>query len=54
MSEDNHHTTMVSHPTGLLTCCAPSTRFEHMKKALKILLVVAIVGVIGKIIIDNA
>ena len=54
VGEDNHHTPMVSQPAGLLTCGAPNARFDHMKKALKILLVVAIVGVIGKIIIDNA
>ena len=54
VAEDNHHTPMVSQPAGLLTCGAPNARFDHMKKALKILLVVAIVGVIGKIIIDNA
>ncbi|HEY5650429.1 MAG TPA: hypothetical protein VIW46_03205 [Acidimicrobiia bacterium] len=30
------------------------TRFGMMKKALKILVVVALVGIIGKIIIDNA
>jgi hypothetical protein len=29
-------------------------RFGSMKKALKVLLVIAIVGIIGKIIIDNA
>lgn len=32
----------------------PSTRFVAMKKAIKVILLIAIVGVIGKIIVDNA
>ena len=54
MGEHNHHTPIVSQPGGLTIWVPTSARFGDMKKALKILLVVAIVGVIGKIIIDNA
>ena len=45
---------MVSQRVRCPSCDREVARFGDMKKALKILLVVAIVGVIGKIIIDNA
>jgi hypothetical protein len=45
---------MVSHSVCLPTRGGESTRFGPMRKAFKILLVIALVGVIGKIIIDNA
>jgi hypothetical protein len=51
VSEHNHHR-VDGIAVGSLP--GPCTRFGHMKKALKVLLVIAIVGVIGKIIIDNA
>ncbi len=46
---------MVSPLVSLSVGVAPECiRFKAMKKALKILVLVAIIGVIGKIIIDNA
>ena len=55
VSDHNHHTRNgIARRRLPDLSSARCARFEPMKKALKVLLVIAIVGVIGKIIIDNA
>ena len=57
MSEHNlNHTCDGIAPAALRSSLGRerSARFRNMKKAFKILLLLAVVGIIGKIIIDNA